>query len=253
MSEDPKKVDESQIKIDFKINQDSYLEGPKGRTTEFIFTLRVMWEFIRGFRKLHFVGPCITIFGSARYTEGHPYYKQAYEAGKLVVREGFTVMTGGGPGIMEAANRGAFEAGGRSVGCNVVLPFEQIPNAYMHSSITIRYFFVRKVLLLKYSYAFIVLPGGWGTMDELFETLTLVQTGTIHNFPVVLIGKSYFQPLWDYIQFMVDQKTISAEDLKYILLTDDLEEAMAHIMKYIETHYVVKKRGKPLWWMLERI
>jgi uncharacterized protein (TIGR00730 family) len=235
------------------LNHETYLEGPKSRSSEFIFTLRVMFEFIRGFRKLHFVGSCVTIFGSARFTEGHPYYEKARKAGEAVVRRGFTVMTGGGPGIMEAANRGAFEAGGRSVGCNIILPMEQNPNPYMHVWVTIRYFFVRKVLLLKYSYAFIVLPGGWGTMDELFETLTLVQTGIIHNFPVVLIGTEYYQQLWEYIQFMVSQKTISETDLQLVKLTDDIDEAMVHIQHYIETHYKMRRRRKPVWWLLEKV
>jgi len=236
-----------------KISAETYLAGPKSRSNEFFFTIRVMIEFIRGFRKLHFVGPCVTIFGSARFTEGHRYYHLARRTGAIVASAGFTVMTGGGPGIMEAANRGAFESGGRSVGCNVRLPFEQQPNPYMQTWVTIRYFFVRKVLLLKYSYAFIVFPGGWGTMDELFETLTLVQTGIIHNFPVVLVGTDYYNQLWDYIQEMVKEKTISEKDLKLILLTDDIDEAMVHIHTYIESNYTVERRGKPVWWLLERV
>lgn len=203
-------------------------------------------------RNLHFVGPCITVFGSARFKEGSPYYEKAREVGRAIAEMGFTTMTGGGPGIMEAANRGAFEAGGRSVGCNIKLPFEQSPNPYMQTSITIRYFFIRKVLLLKYSYAFVVLPGGWGTMDEMFETLTLVQTGVIHNFPVVLMGKDYYQPLMDYLHFMAEQKTISESDLQYIKLTDDIEEAMAHIRAYILDNYQVKKRNRPAWWLFEK-
>ncbi len=231
----------------------SYLEGPKSRSSEFFFTIRVMLEFIRGFRKLHFAGPCITVFGSARFKEGHRYYELARETGRQIARSGLTVMTGGGPGIMEAANRGAFENGGRSVGCNIKLPFEQNPNPYMDTWVTMRYFFVRKVLLLKYSYAFIVLPGGWGTMDELFETLTLVQTGMIHNFPVVLIGKNYYGALWNYIQFMVEQETISDTDLELVKFTDDPAEAMEHILYYIKSNYQVRKRRKPLWWLMERV
>jgi uncharacterized protein (TIGR00730 family) len=231
---------------------DQYLEGPKSRTTELVFVIRVIFQFIKGFRKLHFVGPCITVFGSARFPDGHPYYKKAREVGKAISQMGFTVMTGGGPGIMEAANRGAFEAGGRSVGCNIILPFEQTPNPYMHVWFEIRYFFIRKVLLLKYSYAFVVLPGGWGTMDEMFETLTLVQTGVIHNFPVVLIGTDYYKPLMEYLEFMVAQKTISPDDLHLIKLTDDIDEATAHIHKFITQNYKVKERKNPLWWLLER-
>ncbi len=233
-------------------NNDQYLEGPKSRTTELVFVIRVVFQFIKGFRKLHFVGPCITVFGSARFPEGHIYYEKAREVGKAISQMGFTVMTGGGPGIMEAANRGAFEAGGRSVGCNITLPFEQTPNPYMHTWLEIRYFFIRKVLLLKYSYAFVVLPGGWGTMDELFETLTLVQTGVIHNFPVVLIGVDYYRPLMDYLHFMVEQKTISPKDLDLVLLTDNIDEATAHIRKFITQNYRVKERRNPLWWLFER-
>ncbi len=230
-----------------------YLDGPKERHRELWFVISVMFQFLKGFRALHFVGPCITVFGSARFKDGHEYYEKAQEVGKAIADMGFTTMTGGGPGIMEAANRGAFEAGGKSVGCNIVLPFEQRPNPYVQKTVDIRYFFVRKVLLLKYSYAFIILPGGWGTMDELFETLTLVQTKVMHNFPVVLIGKSYFQPLMDYLHFMERQKTISPEDLKLVLLTDDVGEAMEHVQKYIEIHFKVTTRNKPFWWLLEKI
>ena len=230
-----------------------YLEGPKSRHLELAFAVRVLFQFIKGFRALNFVGPCITVFGSARFKEGHPYYEKAREAGKAIAAFGFTTMTGGGPGIMEAANRGAFEAGGKSVGCNIVLPFEQHPNPYMHKWVTIRYFFVRKVLLLKYSYAFVILPGGWGTMDEMFETLTLVQTKVMHNFPVVLIGTEYYSQLMDYLLFMVQQKTISPEDLQLVKLTDDVNEAMDHIRKYIEKNYKIGKRAKPRWWLFEKI
>jgi len=230
----------------------TFLEGPKSRSYELSFAFRVFFQFIKGMRNLHFVGPCITVFGSARFKENSPYYEKAREVGRAIAEMGFTTMTGGGPGIMEAANRGAFEAGGRSVGCNIELPFEQSPNPYMQTCISIRYFFVRKVLLLKYSYAFVVLPGGWGTMDEMFETLTLVQTGMIHNFPVVLMGKEYYQPLMDYIHFMAEQKTISESDLQYVKFTDDIDEAMTHIRTYILGNYQVKKRNRPIWWLFEK-
>lgn len=230
----------------------TFLEGPKSRSYELSFAFRVFFQFIKGMRNLHFVGPCITVFGSARFKEDSPYYEKAREVGRAIAEMGFTTMTGGGPGIMEAANRGAFEAGGRSVGCNIELPFEQSPNPYMQTCISIRYFFVRKVLLLKYSYAFVVLPGGWGTMDEMFETLTLVQTGMIHNFPVVLMGKEYYQPLMDYIHFMAEQKTISESDLQYVKFTDDIEEAMTHIRTYILGNYQVKRRNRPIWWLFEK-
>jgi uncharacterized protein (TIGR00730 family) len=160
-------------------------------------------------------------------------------------------MTGGGPGIMEAANRGAFENGGQSVGCNVQLPFEQKPNPYMHKTITFEHFFVRKVLLIKYSYAFIIMPGGFGTMDELFETLTLVQTKTITRFPIVLFGKDYYRELTEAVADMVKKGTIAKEDMDLLLFTDSIDEAMDHISHYINTHYKVKPR-KRLWWLFEK-
>src|SRR5580765_7592539 len=155
------------------------LEGPRARVVEFKRVWRIAAEFIRGFRALHFVGPCVTVFGSARFKEGDPYYQLAREVGKGIASLGMTTMTGGGPGIMEAANRGAKEAGGTSIGCNIILPHEQKPNPYLDRFVEFRYFFVRKLMLIKYSYAFVVMPGGFGTLDELFESLTLVQTGKI--------------------------------------------------------------------------
>ncbi len=228
-----------------------YLDGPKPRMYELGFAWKVFKQFINGFRTLHFVGPCITVFGSARFNEQHEYYLAAQAFGKEIANLGFATMTGGGPGIMEAANRGAFENGGISIGCNIKLPFEQKINPYVTKSVTFDHFFTRKVLLLKYSYAFIIMPGGFGTMDEFFETLTLIQTKTINNFPVVLYGKKYFQPLLDYIQFMADEKTISTEDMKLVLLTDDINEAMNHITTYIKTNYTIKPRKK-LWWLFEK-
>ncbi|MGB4847967.1 MAG: TIGR00730 family Rossman fold protein [Saprospiraceae bacterium] len=229
-----------------------YLEGPKSRESELRFTVKVVMQFIKGLRKLHFVGPCVTVFGSARFPPDHPYYKMAEAVGQDISRTGFTVMTGGGPGIMEAANKGAFEAGGYSVGCNIRLPQEQKPNHYMHEWVTIDYFFVRKFLLLKYSYAFVVLPGGWGTMDELFETLTLVQTGMIHQFPVVLMGQAYYKPLLDLLDVMLKEGTISAQDLKLVTITDDPREAIRHLEKYIKDFYTIKKRPTRYWLLGER-
>lgn len=228
-----------------------YLEGPKSRSFELFFAFRVFRQFIRGFRTLHFVGPCITVFGSARFKEGDPYYEAARTFGKSIAEAGFTTMTGGGPGIMEAANRGAFENGGSSVGCNIRLPFEQKPNPYMQKSITFEHFFVRKALLIKYSFAFIIMPGGVGTMDEFFETLTLIQTKTITRFPIVLYGTHYYAPMMKYLDFMAEQGTISKEDLSLVLLTDDIQEAMDHIRKYITQNYQVRKR-KPAWWLFEK-
>lgn len=230
-----------------------WLNGPNERRFELFFALRVFWEFIRGFRALHFVGPSITVFGSARFKEGHRYYEAAREMGRHIATDlGLTVLTGGGPGIMEAANRGAHEAGGNSVGCNIVLPLEQVENPYVDKFVTIRYFFVRKVLLVKYSYAFVIFPGGFGTMDELFETLTLVQTAKIHHFPIVIMGTDFFQQLQDFLKFMAEQGTITATDLDLVLFTDDPNEAVAHIRQYISEHYKVQKRSRPIWWLFEK-
>jgi uncharacterized protein (TIGR00730 family) len=229
------------------------LEGPHSRLRELWLVLRAVRDFITGFRALHFVGPCVTVFGSARCGEGHPYYEIGREAGRRIAMLGFTVMTGGGPGLMEAANRGAREAGGRSVGCNIRLPSEQLPNAYLDRSVTCRHFFVRKVLLFKYSYAFVALPGGLGTLDELFEALTLIQTGKVESFPVVLIGSSYWQPLVDLLQRMVIEHTIDARDLKLLLVTDDLDEAIAHLDRNARQHFGLRRRPvpRPSWWLGE--
>lgn len=233
-----------------------FLDGPRKRQFELFFALRVFWEFVRGFRALHFVGPCVTVFGSARFKEGHRYYEAAREIGLRIATDlGMTVMTGGGPGVMEAANRGAREGGGPSVGCNIVLPMEQAENPWLDKFVTIRYFFVRKVLLVKYSYAFVILPGGFGTMDEFFETLTLVQTKKIINFPIVVMGLDYFRPLQQYLKFMAEEGTISIEDLDLVLFTDDASEATAHISRYISKNFLIKKRQRryiPKWWLFEK-
>jgi uncharacterized protein (TIGR00730 family) len=191
--------------------------------------LRVLRDFLVGFRVLHFAGPCVSVFGSARFEDNHPHYELAREVGRGLARMGFTVMTGGGPGLMEAANRGAREAGGRSVGCNIVLPREQRPNAFLDRWVASHYFFVRKVLLFKYSYAFVALPGGLGTMDELFEALTLLQTGKIRGFPVVLMGRSHWRSLLQLLDDMVDAGTIDRADLRLFFATDDVDEALHHI------------------------
>ena len=229
-----------------------YLEGPKSRTYELRFVCKVFLEFIKGFRTLHFAGPCITVFGSARFKENHPYYKVAMEFGKRIAALGFTVMTGGGPGIMEAANRGAYESGGTSVGCNIVLPHEQKENPYLTKTITFDHFFVRKTMLVKYSYAFIIMPGGFGTMDEFFSTLTLIQTKSITQFPMVLFGKEFYKPLMETIELMKREGTISEADLSLVLFTDDIDEAMRHISLYLSSNYDVRKKRKHAWWLFER-
>jgi uncharacterized protein (TIGR00730 family) len=213
---------------DFEESQ--FLAGPRKRLEEFARATRIFLEFIKGFRALHFVGPCVTVFGSARFKEDHRYYAIARDMGGRIARLGLTVMTGGGPGIMEAANRGAKEAGGTSVGCNIRLPMEQKPNPYLDSFVEFRYFFVRKVMLVKYSFAFVVMPGGFGTLDELYEALTLIQTHKIENFPVVLMGVDYWTPMIDFIRNrLIAEGTISPEDLDLLILTDSPDEAIQHI------------------------
>ncbi len=227
------------------------LEGPKSRMHELGFALTIFVQFIKGFRALHFIGPCITVFGSARFKENHPYYTLARLVGSKIAEAGFATITGGGPGIMEAANRGAFENGGKSIGCNIKLPYEQQPNPYVHKSITIDFFFVRKVLLVKYSYAFVIMPGGFGTQDEFFETLTLIQTKVIKDFPIVVMGKDYYEPLQIWMDDMIQGGTISEQDKNFILFTDDADEAIEHIKKYMSINYKVKPR-KRLWWLFEK-
>ncbi|MEX2217721.1 MAG: TIGR00730 family Rossman fold protein [Phycisphaerales bacterium] len=208
----------------------AFLAGPRRRLAELARSIRIFAEFVRGFRALHYIGPGVTVFGSARFQEDHRYYALAREMGRRIAGLGFTVITGGGPGIMEAANRGAKEAGGVSVGCNIKLPMEQRPNPYLDRFVEFRYFFVRKVMLVKYSYAFVVLPGGFGTLDELFEALTLVQTRKINNFPIVLMGVDYWGPLLAFIRDrLIAEGTISAEDLRLLVVTDSPDEAARHI------------------------
>jgi uncharacterized protein (TIGR00730 family) len=233
-----------------------FLEGPQRRLTEVARAARIFCEFIRGFRALHFAGPCVTVFGSARFTEVNPYYRMARQVGAGLATAGFTVMTGGGPGIMEAANRGAKDVGGRSIGCNIVLPQEQEHNPYLDHWVTFRYFFVRKVMLVKYSYAFIALPGGFGTMDEIFETATLIQNAKIREFPLVLMGKEFWAPLVEFIsERLVKARTIDAIDLERITVTDSADEAVSVITEvakrrfgltygaHMKRHWIFGERG----------
>ncbi len=219
-----------------------FLEGPQSRLRELMMLLRTARDFLRGFRTLHFVGPCVTVFGSARFAESHPYYDLAREVGAGLSRLGFTTLTGGGGGVMEGANRGAREAGGRSVGCNIVLPFEQKPNPYLDEMVLCHYFFVRKVLLLKYSYAFVVLPGGFGTLDELGEALTLIQTGKIEQFPVVLMGSEYWAPMLEMFRKMEAVGTTSPKDMDLMLVTDSVTEAMAYLERNAVQRFKLTRR-----------
>lgn len=222
----------------------AFLDGPHSRWTELRFLFKVMKQFLYGFRKLHFLGPCITVFGSARFHEDHPYYNVARQLGFEMARLGFAVITGGGPGIMEAANRGAQEAGGRSIGCNIKLPNEQRPNSFLDRWITLDYFFVRKTLLSKYSYGFIVMPGGYGTLDEFFEAITLIQTGKFQRFPIVLIGTVFHQALYRHLQHLSTTGAIDASDLDLFLITDDVELAVAHIRIYAIEGFGLKPRKR---------
>jgi uncharacterized protein (TIGR00730 family) len=226
-----------------KRTEREFLSGPHSRFREFTFVVRVMLEFIRGFRVLHFVGPCITVFGSARFKEDHPHYDLARSVGARLADMGFTVMTGGGPGIMEAANRGAKEAGGTSIGLNIELPFEQHANPWLDVMVTFEHFFVRKVMLVKYSLGFVVLPGGFGTMDELFEAITLIQTKKITNFPIVLMGKEYYSEIVDTIRNrMVTEGTISKDDLDLFLVTDSIDEMEEFLRARVVKRFGLKQQ-----------
>jgi uncharacterized protein (TIGR00730 family) len=224
-----------------------FLEGPHSRGFEFRRAFRIFWELMYGFRHLHFLGPCVTVFGSARFSEPHPYYLLTRELGAQIAQAGFTVMTGGGPGLMEAANRGAKDAKGTSIGCNITLPQEQKPNPYLDKWVEFRYFFVRKVMLAKYSYGFIAMPGGFGTLDELFEIATLVQTGKIKNFPIILMGSEYWSPLLRFIHTtLLTNGAIDRRDVERILITDSPTEAVTHIqscaIEQFGLHYAARHK-----------
>jgi uncharacterized protein (TIGR00730 family) len=232
-----------------------FLQGPRPRGIELAEAGRIFGECIRGFRRMHFVGPCVTVFGSARFTEDHPYYRLARQLGARLAEAGFTVMTGGGPGIMEAANRGAKDAGGYSVGCNITLPVEQKPNPYLDRWVEFRYFFVRKLMLEKYSYAFVAMPGGIGTLDEIFETAVLIQTGKMKRFPFVLMGKSFWAPLVKYLEEgLLAARTIDPEDVSRWIVTDSPEEAVATIRERTMADFGLTygPRPKARWWLGER-
>ncbi len=231
-----------------------FLEGPHSRGFELLRALKIFRELIHGFRELHFVGPCVTVFGSARFAPDHPYYALTRELGAKIAAAKFTVMTGGGPGLMEAANRGAKDVKGSSIGCNIILPHEQKPNPYLDKFVDFRYFFVRKMMLVKYSYGFVAAPGGYGTLDELFEVATLIQTGKIKNFPVVLLGTQYWAPLIQFIRTsLVAQAAISPKDLDEFLVTDSPDEAVAYIQRIATERFGLRYvRRNPRAFLLER-
>jgi len=212
-----------------------FLSGRRGYSEELSSAGRVFLEYVRGFAALDLHGPCVTVFGSSRFPDGHEYYELAYQMGRQLARRGFAVMTGGGPGIMEAANRGARDEGGLSIGCNIRLPQEQKPNPYLDRFVEFEHFFVRKVMLLKYSQAFVVMPGGFGTLDEIFETLTLMQTKKIESFPIVAMGSNFWTPMMEFVDgSLIGGGTISPSDLEYITLTDSVDVAMRAICRCAE-------------------
>lgn len=223
-----------------------FLRARGKRSNGLLQAARVFWEMISGFRTLHFVGPCVTVFGSARIADNHPFYKKGQQTGAALANAGFTVMTGGGPGLMEAANRGATEAGGQSVGCGIQLPHEQGRNGYVDVWKNFRYFFVRKVMLIKYSFGFVVLPGGLGTLDEIFETLTLMQTGKISDFPVILIGSEFWNPIIDFLRHnLVPNGYISEDDVNKLIITDNPEEAAEIIHQTALSSFGVEYAARP--------
>jgi uncharacterized protein (TIGR00730 family) len=245
----PEQISEKEVReqeiFELETPDQTLLSGPSSRIRDLTTLLRVAKDLFLGFRALHFAGPCVTIFGSARTKPGSQYYEMARKMGEACARLGFTVITGGGPGIMQAGNQGAFEAGGRSLGVNIELPFEQHLNPYVQHSVTMRYFFTRKVVLVKYSYAFIVMPGGAGTLDEMFETMTLIQTGKLKVFPIVLMGKDYWQPLMDFVYRMAEEGTISPDDPELIFFTDDIEEAAAHLQRHAVRQFGLRRKRAP--------
>jgi uncharacterized protein (TIGR00730 family) len=228
-----------------KINEEyNFLMTARTRQGEIARLKRITAEFIRGFKGLSQLGPAVTVFGSARFKPNHPYYKLAREVGGELARRGFTTLTGGGPGIMEAANRGAHEAGGASYGLNIILPHEQSINPYVNKSIEFRYFFVRKVMLVKYSCAFIVMPGGLGTLDEMFEAATLIQCKKVGPFPLVLMGKKFWSGLRKFGRFMMTQGVFDPEELGFGRITDSPEEAVDLIARSLPP--AVKTQLKPI-------
>src|SRR3990167_5676894 len=208
-----------------------FFEGRDSWIKETIRLFRIIKEFVKGFRKLQFLGPAVTIFGSARFPQNHPYCQLAQKVAEKLSEKGFTIVTGGGSGIMESANHGAKNLKGRSIGITINLPTELAPNPYLDLFLRFRYFFARKVMLVKYSHAFVIFPGGYGTMDELFEALTLIQTNKVYDFPVVLMCKDFWEDLVKWIhENLVGQGAIDEKDYRLIKVTDDPDEAVEYIV-----------------------
>jgi uncharacterized protein (TIGR00730 family) len=212
-------------------SEQQFLSGKRERGADLESAVRIFLEFLRGFEFFGDIDhPCVTVFGSARFASGHRYYEMARELGNALVKAGYAVMTGGGPGIMEAANRGAREAGGLSLGCNITLPMEQSANPYLDRFIEMDHFFVRKVMLVKYSRAFVVMPGGFGTLDEAFEVLTLIQCHKLEGFPIVAMGSEFWAQMRNFVRgALVSEKTISPDDLDLLHVTDFTEDAIQYI------------------------
>jgi uncharacterized protein (TIGR00730 family) len=227
---DPRTTGESLLELVTGVEA-RLLAGKRERGDDLESAVRIFLEFLRGFEAFEDIdAPCVTIFGSARIPEGHRYYEMARALGRVLAQHGYCVMTGGGPGIMEAANRGAKEGGGLSLGCSITLPFEEKRNDYLDRAVTFEHFFVRKVILVKYSCAFVLMPGGFGTLDEAFQTITLIQTGKIQHFPVIAMGKDFWNPInQPLLSSMLAQQTIDQQDARLLASADTPEDVLALI------------------------
>lgn len=233
-------------------SEQRFLAGPQSRRFELVHALRIFWEYFGGLRALHFVGPCVTVFGSARLGADDPATVQARDLGAALVAAGYAVMTGGGPGIMSAANQGAQQAGGTSIGCNIRLPVEQALNPHLDLVVAFRHFFIRKVMLVKYSSGFVALAGGFGTFDEVFEASTLIQTGKIRDFPIVLMGTEFWTPLLEVLaEDLLARGTISPADVSRFLVTDSVSEAVDHITRSTTACEPGERPRRRLWWLNE--
>ena len=220
----------------------AFLRGRRSRPEDLESVVTIFLEFLRGFESFEFDGPCVTVFGSSRFDEGHEYYELARNMGEALAHAGYAVMTGGGPGIMEAANRGAKEAGGLSMGCNIQLPREQKPNDYLDKFIEFEHFFVRKVMLVKYSSAFVVMPGGYGTLDEAFEVATLIQTGKLERVPIIGLGGDFWTQLRKFArETMISEGVISAEDIAFVHPVESVEEAISYLPPLTEPSAIVSE------------